>query len=853
MLKAVELELTDDMEDVVAGANATRGNTAILLWNMLRTNMWRIAAESEKNGMTLTENDSTMLEIKFPDYDYVKTIGNAKATLGGITITDKDEVKATLLFDGDELYEGTISNIDLSKIVVGMEVEALVRDYKKPEKTAILTLTPAHTIVAGFVTDLTYVERGNYYTFKVDGVEYRFEEGFEVLDDVDFVADDAYIVFEANGKKVVNNVYDILPTTSRYLEAQSEIDGLIDEDDLVIIDGVWGEQKDVKEGSIVVEIEEGERFGFDGYYFEVTSETKNVTFDVMFDEKEDWLGGKEVVEYITLDNDDLRTAEGFEAKEGEKNNKNVDPDLYLKVAYKDNEYSDTKVEAFYNYLGMVARVHFGDAEKGSSNAGFYAVTSNGAWSEGSNKGKVYNLDLVGQDGKENEYKTVVDPKINNDDEDKIISNEGVYQDEVATFIWADFDDNDEKIETIVVLDAGIPAYEKGVDRPEDTEDYRAKFDIVDASNIRIDGKKLYDADDEEMEDLRLGGTTYFYEAVAIKNEKNTKVVGFDVTVTTDKTEYDGLTLPEGSLMAIKEGKVRYVFIPGEATTGLLWGRLGAINISKETVKIDTSAATKLGTDDDTIEDSDNVVEGALVGYRESKDGKTARIYDVLPLADNVNNPNIGIFDGEADVDADDDFIPLVGGEKFDTDASDHKDEKKVPVYKVTLQYKVSTGIAKVVSVKKVGEGRQAIQENAKSWDRIVAYPSEEDVEAYFIFTGMFDSKNAEDDDFVFSPEYVDEEEPEEPTPEEPTVEDPTVEDPTVEEPTVEEPTTEEPTTTQPEEPTTEEPTTEEPTTTQPEEPTVEEPTTEEPTTTQPEEPTVEEPTTEAPTTEEPTV
>ena len=52
ILKARELELTDDVKYENSSDGAVRGDIAILLWNMLRTPMWKITSENQGTGMT---------------------------------------------------------------------------------------------------------------------------------------------------------------------------------------------------------------------------------------------------------------------------------------------------------------------------------------------------------------------------------------------------------------------------------------------------------------------------------------------------------------------------------------------------------------------------------------------------------------------------------------------------------------------------------------------------------------------------------------------------------------------------------------------------------------------------------
>ena len=735
MLKAVELELTDDMENVSASAASLRGNTAILLWNMLRTPMWRITEESETNGMTLSDrNGRIMLNVKFPNYWYYDADDlEGGVRLEDVTVTDYEDV--TVKIAGQT---GKIENVDLTKLIVGMKVSALVKDYKNEDKAKFLTITPANTVVAGVVTNKS-VDNKDRISFKVDDVQYRFEEGYgEELANEDYKYD--YIVMEAEGKKVLN--YYFLNTASKYIEDDGDVKKY-DEEALAIIDGKWGKAEDIEIGSIVTEATADE--DAETYYL-VSTNKETVPFDLMFEEKEDWDGATKLAMIISLDGEELRIDDNFEAYENEKNTKPVPVDEnHLLAKYKDNDYSDTDVEVFYNYLGLPARVHFGDISKNSTNTGFYVVTSNGAWSEGSNKGKVYNLELVGQDGEENSYTTVVDPVIENDDEGKIRSNEELYKDEKATFVWVKFDDSDENIENIVLLEDEMPAYDKERDGKDAA--YQGKYDIIDASGLTVDGKKIKEGDTEKY---RLASITYFYEASAQKEGNPEKIVGFDVNVTTDRAQYDGTELPEGTLIAIKDEKVKAVFIPEESASSIEWGKLVSTKSGKtETVEIDTTDATDLDTD----KSEEGYTKGDIVGYTVKKDGKKVVIDDIIDyvnLERLVNTTPVKAYNSTPDVEEGDDFLPLVSDvndlEKYDefnldTGDSEVKADKRARVYKVSLSFdKDNSNKVTVDSVKKVGTGRPAIASAVtKVWDRIVAYDYDEDgkIDAYFVFTGIF--------------------------------------------------------------------------------------------------------------------
>jgi len=703
---------------------------------MLRTPMWRITEESETNGMTLSDrNGRIMLNVKFPDYMYVEDV-----YLERVDISDKDDVEARISnrVPGENFwdYSAKIKDIDLSMLVPGMKLTALVKNYKDEDKATYLTLTPANTIVRGFMTNLKATD--TKVTFELDKVEYRFEDNVDV-DKEDF-DENYYIIIEAEGKKVKN--FAKLPIDGEYAETQSVIDE-IDEDALVIIDGKWASADDIKVGSIITEVT---NLGGTGSYFAVSSESKTKAFDVAFENKEDWLGAKlDKVPYVSLDDDELRIMHDKEfqdtfAKEGEKNNKNVSWDK-LKTRVKENDYAGNDVEVFYNYLGIPVRLHFGDADKNSKNAGFYAITSNGVWGEGGNKGKIYNVEAVGQDGVEAEYKTITGVDIY-DEEGLLETNSNTYRDQ-ATFAWFKFDDKKENIETIVVLEDGLESGEI-TDSNGNTATFSSKYKIAELEDeVQIDGKDL----EVNGEEYTINKSAYFYEATAIKNDKD-KVVGFDVDVTVGRDEYDGYKLPAGTLFAYDptNNKIKYVFIPAESDSNLSWGKVDQINASKETVKITGSDATKLN------EGSVEAAKGDLVGYSTNKAGDTAKIVEVIEpkyLDDaGINGNEVMIVNGDIDSDdEEEDIIPVVGSDG-DLDKDDIGTTiKKYKIVKVTLKKDRSTGEVSISSVTvSENKGFDELKATASDWDRIVI---DEENRTIFVFTGVFDKNTVMEDGVVY--------------------------------------------------------------------------------------------------------
>ncbi len=732
MLKAVELELTDDMVGEIKPAAASlRGNTAILLWNMLRTPMWRITEESETNGMTLSDrNGRIMLNVKFPDYLYLENV-----YLDNVNVTDKDEVKATVCngwtLDEQErnvpqgAFEAEIRDVDLTELVIGMKVTTLIKDYKDEDKAKFLTLTPENTIVAGFMSELK--RKDDKVTFEVDGAEYRFEnapaaDAFALEEDVHDEKEVAnyYLIFEAEGKKVKN--WQVLPLAVEYAETQSDIDS-IDEDALVIVDGEWGSREDMEPDCVYTEVDV---FDGDSFYVVGSKETGK-TFGIMFAEEEDWDDGKSNEEYVTLDEEDVRVVvaddEHFSAWYQQKNNKQLELEK-LEVKLSDNDYTDCDVDVYSNYLGVPVRLHFGEVDKNSKNAGFYAVTSNGAWGEGSREGRRFNIGLVGQDGVEDDYVTATTVKIDEVNDD-LTSNTDVYR-EQATFVWAKFDDNNEEIKTLVELRDDMTS--------GDPELYTSKYDIVELKeDALVDGKKLGNTE------YTVAASAYFYEATAVTDDDN-NVTGFEVEVTNKRDDYDGYTIPAGSLLAIENGKVKYVFIRAESDSKLVWGKVDAINYNKETVTIVGESQMKLN--DKSEKDA---AKGDLVGYTTNKAGDKIKII-VVVKPENLSDDELMIVDGNVDDDdREEGIIPVVDGDDYDKDDVE-KQIKKYKVVKVTLK-KDSDGKVSINSVETMGEcGFDQLEDVINDWDRFVI---DEENRVIFVFHGVFD-KNAELEDGMVS-------------------------------------------------------------------------------------------------------
>jgi len=696
MLKAVELELTDDMENVTSSAAALRGNTAILLWNMLRRPMWRITEESQANGMTLSDkNERIMLNVKFPDYTYREDV-----KIEQINVTDNEDVKVKVTGVG----EAKVENMDLSRLIIGEEVTVLIKDYKDSKKATFLTIVPENTIVEGFITEKAADSQGRVI-ITVNDTEYRFEKGAKVG-----YEPNTYVVLEAEGKNI--NVINELPTEGTYATTLNKIKSDIDDEDaLVIIDGEWATRDDVEIGMVYTELQAST-----GTYWMVNSSSDTANFEQLFKDTEKWDGVKKDVWFLSLDDEDVRVVRGnLKAWKGEDNKTSVSLDA-LEEKPKNNDYSDNEVEVFSNYLGIPVVLHFGDVEtNGASN--FYAVISNGAPSEGSLKGKVYTMELADSEGATEEYQTVVNASV----PEFLKDNESVYSRETPTYIWAKFsDDNEEEIEDIVILANGLKSGDVAKDGGAT---YKSKYNIIDVSDKKISDKKL--------DGYTVASSATIFEVSATKNDKDV-VDGFECEIAT-REDYDGITLPEGTLAAVDttNNRIKFIFVAGDAESDkVLYGKVTA-GVRRGNIEIN-------GESYELKDGSLEPAEGDLVGYTLNKDGNKANVKEIFDLKEIDKALVVAHVDSD---EKDDEIIAIENGDDLDLEEGQaYKDHKKYNVFVVTLGTEKNSDAITISDVEQKDEQGHKGLAGVNEYDRILIKDAEK---AILVFTEFEEDQTTE--------------------------------------------------------------------------------------------------------------
>jgi len=145
--KAQELKLSKDVKYDLSSDEATRGNIAILLWNVLRTNMWDITSDNETNGLTSSQTRTNLIDKYFDEYEYIDE--DEEVTLVSVDIADAgtvDEGKVTVTLSND--VEGyTLKGGDLLRMVPSIKVSTHVN----VRTSSSLVLTRPTTFIPGII------------------------------------------------------------------------------------------------------------------------------------------------------------------------------------------------------------------------------------------------------------------------------------------------------------------------------------------------------------------------------------------------------------------------------------------------------------------------------------------------------------------------------------------------------------------------------------------------------------------------------------------------------------------------------------------------------------------------------
>lgn len=242
--KAQDLKILKDVEYKNYTHNATRGNTALLLWNALTIPTWGVIGQTQGDGLSYNYTDS-LLTQHFEDYTYVKDL-----VVKGIKVENE---KVYISFD-KKLYTELEKDTDFLNLL-GRTVTVLYSI--EDDKIVLLTPSIEDKVVCGnrdeLVEDDYVFGSGEKIWGTANSGDKDYTVGVIVEDEeikysTRYALEDSVVV----EKVELKNDNKILKINSTELS--------IPEKAIVLIDGVWGTIEDVKVGDVITVLEENELY-----------------------------------------------------------------------------------------------------------------------------------------------------------------------------------------------------------------------------------------------------------------------------------------------------------------------------------------------------------------------------------------------------------------------------------------------------------------------------------------------------------------------------------------------------------------------------------------------------------------
>ena len=254
--KASELKALKDVDYKTYSDGATRGNIAILVWNVLRAPMWDVDSESEKDGLNYSKA-GTMINKYFDDYTYATVTfdgfeidedGKVQVELGEYD-ENGDPVSASKKALGTSKYE--YAGNDFYKFVKGTEVEVLVNEDDKTLLTIVATEN--NTLKDGAKDDIDdkYDElKGNGYDYAYVRTSKKTIKDANVLNTTSIFVDKLekkadYIRINSEKYGIDGNKY-----TNKLVSTKTDFDS-----EVIIKDGKRVSLSDIKLGDILTSVE----------------------------------------------------------------------------------------------------------------------------------------------------------------------------------------------------------------------------------------------------------------------------------------------------------------------------------------------------------------------------------------------------------------------------------------------------------------------------------------------------------------------------------------------------------------------------------------------------------------------
>ena len=575
--KAQELKLMDDIEFTSYNDGAKRGDIALLIWNMLRTDMWSIIGESEGDGLEFAKGKE-MLNVKFKDYTYSEEDKFESWSYN----EDEEKVYVTLEDAGQLEYDKN----DFYTLVPGTEVSVLYKNTKKDD--VLLSIVPNEDNI---LVDGSYKDLDDKYTNydPADGTTYSYlllasnKKSSEVSGEVDFNGAKSEYVLKVEDRSNYTRIKTIVgsqeKTTSIYDDDKA--------DNLVLFGDERLSLADLKVGDVITKIAEN--------VYVLSRETVEGTFNSLTYEKDD----EETRDFIELGKDEYDVVKGnlTIAKVNDKDEEVFDDVEISAVTKKKNDYAGEEAVLYINFLGEVVRMEFGVVKASDTKGDFFMAPTGKIWPKSDEEGATWYVKLANEDG-----------------EKSYVFEEGKEDEDMFTAgkcYWVEFNDDDEiKSATEIAEVSGL-------------ED----FDMHEFSGESIDKDKKY------IGDYKVTATTKVFTVRPVEDDDGEpRTDKFELTVTEGHKELEGIQ--NGMLATEKDSiKVAYAFVEGDSTSedkdfGI---------VKKVTLKEEKYYITVNGTQYEAVGMTANnkVTQGSIIAYTlDSKDRiKVAFEYKVTELPD----------------------------------------------------------------------------------------------------------------------------------------------------------------------------------------------------------------------------
>ncbi len=625
--KATELKVLDDVDYKTYADGATRGNVALLIWNILRTDMWDVDSESESDGLSYSNKEGrTMIDKFFSDYEYIDE--DAEYV---VTSIDVDEGKVTIDLVSDKKDVKNKTAVELGKgtdflNLFGRKVSGLYNI--KDEEMVVIAASTDDTVKADYRSELK-----DDYKFVDSEREDEKDDNTEVLTwGGKGETDDAYTVAVIGKNKKVDYA-TVYGSAESYVVKETKMSKdklkitttgddtlkISNEDAIVLIDGEWATREDIKVGDVVTELKEDElyvvnRKSISGSFDDVADDGEFVKVD---GEKYEHLLTDELIE---IDSDDKETKTSFSDLKD------------------DSKYFDEDCTLYVNFLGEVVRIEFEEI-KDEDDGNFYVVTNvPGSWEASDKSGTTRYVELNGEDY---EVKTTA-PELTKKDFDYGTLVPGAV-------VFVKFDNKD---------------------RVTDIEVVAGSIDNIITAIITIDEDEYkFEEGAQELADNYIGNykvsnSTTVYTITAVEDEEE-DVVGYEVEITKGQSALKGI---EKTLLAHKGSSkaAAYAFVWEDAkNTDVEYGIIDEVQAGVKTKQVTIDGNTYV-VDDDNGTPLTNDAEGSVIAFVENDDGITVKkLYTVDDMKNDKTN--------RIALDEDDSRMFTYGEEKVDLDDDEFED------------------------------------------------------------------------------------------------------------------------------------------------------------------------------------